>query len=219
ERAPRNSDLKIRYASALMNVGGRAEIAKARDALSEVVSTRETDARALYLLAQAQRRLGDTSAAEASARRLISLQTGQSPWGYHALAEALEQRGDYKGVVDAMVPAIASFRARSGDADSELALLLPHLGFAHQELGEYDKAIAAFDEAHRLAPMDAAISANLIEAYIAAKKFRTAIDLARQGRATRPDDWQLARLEAQALRHDGKADQGIALLETAVKQH
>jgi tetratricopeptide (TPR) repeat protein len=219
ERAPRNTDLKIRYASALMNVGGRGELARAREALSDVVSTRQTDARALYLLAQAQRRLGDTPAAEATARRLISLQTGQSPWGYHALAEALEQRGDFKGVVDAMTPAIAGFRARAGDASSELALLLPHLGFAHQELGEYDKAIAAFDEAHRLAPTDAAISGNLVEAYIAAKKFRTAIDVARQSRAARPDDWQLARLEAQALRHDGKADQGIALLESVVKKH
>ena len=33
-----------------------------------------------------------------------------------------------------------------------LGLLLPHLGFAYEQLGQYDQAIAAFDEAHRLAP-------------------------------------------------------------------
>jgi tetratricopeptide (TPR) repeat protein len=218
ERSPRSTDLKTRYAAALMTLGGRADVVKARDALTEVVSARETDARALFLLSQAQRRLGDARAAETSARRLIALQSGLSPWGYHVLAEALEQRGDHEGVLAALSPAIASFRAR-GENASELALLLPHVGFAHMELGAYGPAIAAFEEAHRLSPADAAITTNLIEAYIAAKKYSTAIALAKEARDVRPGDWQFARLQAQALRHDGRPDQGIALLEVVLKQH
>jgi tetratricopeptide (TPR) repeat protein len=182
------------------------------------VTARDADARALFLLSQAQRRLGDATAAEASARRLISLQAGLSPWGYHVLAEALEQRGDYPGVVTALTPAVAAFRAR-GESESELALLLPHVGFAQMELGQYDPAIAALDEAHRLAPADGAIAGNLIEANIAAKRYTTATALAKEARDARPGDWQFARLQAQALRYDGKADQGVALLEVVVKQH
>ena len=59
--APRNTELKTRYAQALLNAGGRDNLTKARDALNELVSTRN-DARALYMLSQANRRLGDLAA-------------------------------------------------------------------------------------------------------------------------------------------------------------
>src|SRR5438876_4807596 len=49
--APRNVELKTRYAQALLNAGGRDNIGKARDALNDIVSTRN-DARTLYLLSQ-----------------------------------------------------------------------------------------------------------------------------------------------------------------------
>ena len=75
-------------------------------------------------------------------------------------------------VVDALVPAIAKFRGLSGDHALELSMLLPHLGFAHQELGEHDKALATFDEAYRLSPKDPIVTGYLIGANIAAKKIR-----------------------------------------------
>ena len=91
--APRNVELKTRYAQALLNAGGHDSIGKARDALNDIVSTRN-DARALYLLSQADRRFGDLPGAEAAARRVIAVQD-QSPWGYFALAEALEEDRQY----------------------------------------------------------------------------------------------------------------------------
>jgi tetratricopeptide (TPR) repeat protein len=164
------------------------------------------------MLSQANRRLGDVSSAEAAARRLISAQDS-SPWGYYALALALETAHQHQEIVDALTPAVAKFRGQSGDKSLELGMLLPHLGFAHQELGEYDKALAVFDEAYRLAPKDPAIAGYLIGANIAAKKYSTALELARKARANNPNDLALARLEAQALRNDGKPDQGVALME------
>jgi cytochrome c-type biogenesis protein CcmH/NrfG len=103
QRQPRNTDLKIRYGSALLNAGGRANAEKARSVLNEVASTSSTDQRSLYLLSQAQRRAGDASAAEATARRLTALNK-TSPWGYYALAEALQDRQQYQAIVDALVP-------------------------------------------------------------------------------------------------------------------
>src|SRR6185503_12257546 len=99
QRTPRNTERKSRYASALLNMGGRENAAKARDALTEVVAARPTspDARALYLLSQAQRRLGDYAAAEATARRVIG-QNNKSPWGFYALAESLEERHQYQAI-------------------------------------------------------------------------------------------------------------------------
>jgi tetratricopeptide (TPR) repeat protein len=217
-RTPRSIDLKSRYASALLNAGGRENLGKARDALTDVVAARATDARALYLLSQAQRRLGDLPAAEASARRVIA-QNGKSPWGYYALAEALEERHQYQAVVDELAHVVAGMRGTSADASFDMGLLLPHLAFAYQELGQYDKAIASFEEARRLAPTDSTIAGYLIEANIAAKKYGAAIEVAKAALVDHPNDLRLTRLQAQALRQSGKTDQGISLLEDAVKKH
>jgi tetratricopeptide (TPR) repeat protein len=219
QRSPRANDLRLRYASALLNLGGRDQIAKARDILAEIVTASPPNARALFLLSQAQRRLGDAATAEATARKLIA-QNSKSPMGYYALAETLEERRQYQAVVDALAPAVAAFQPRvSGEPSFEAGLLLPHLGFAYQQLGQMDKAIASFEEARRLAPADPSIAAYLAEANVAAKKFGPAAEIARAAFAEHPDDLRLARIQAQALRLGGKTDQAIAILESVLKQH
>jgi len=217
QRAPRNNEIRTRYAAALLNAGGRDNVAKARDVLKEATASRTAEARPLYLLSQAQRRLGEFADAEASARRVISL-NDKSPWGYYALAEALEGRHAFQAVVDELAPVVAEFRGKS-DNSFDVGILLPHLGFAYQELGQHDKAIAAFEDARKLAPDDPAVASYLVEANLTAKKYSAASDAAKAALAQNPDDLRLMRLQAQALRHTGKADQGIALLEDAVKKH
>jgi len=187
QRAPRNADLKRRFAAALMNVGARDGMGKARDLLQEVVTANPSDPAALYLLSQAQRRLGDPAAAESTARRLVSV-NNRSPWGYYALAEALQDRQQYQALVDALVPAVTELRARSGGDRSGLTMLLPQIGIAYEQLGKYDESIAAFDEAHRLTPNDALVTGYLIEANISAKKLPAALELARIARMEHPDD-------------------------------
>jgi tetratricopeptide (TPR) repeat protein len=217
QQAPRSTQLRTRYASALLNAGGRENAGKARDVLNQLLGSSGSDARLLYLLSQAERRLGDSKAAEATARRVIA-QNSRSPWGYYALAEALEERRAYQAVVDELSPIVAQNRGKPPEA-FDVTILLPHLGFAYQELGDHAKAIAIFEEAQRLSPKEPAIAGYLVEANIAAKKYAAAIQIAKAALADNPDDERLLRLEAQALRHDGKADQGIALLEGALARH
>jgi predicted Zn-dependent protease len=217
--APRNAELKTRYASALLNTGDRDAFSQARDVLTDVTSARMPDPRALYLLAEAERRLGNYTASEAAARRLITMQNGRSVYGYYALAEALEGRRQYKTVADELAPAIADIRQQPGDHTIDLMMLLPHLGFAYQQLGQLDNAIAVFSETHRLQPDDQAMTGYLIEVNLAAKRYGTAVQLAQEARASNPNDLRLAGLLAQALRQDGKVDQGISVLEDAVKTH
>jgi tetratricopeptide (TPR) repeat protein len=217
--APRDTDLATRYASALLNAGGHDQITQARDTLANVLAAHANDTRALYLMSQAERRLGDLEAAETTARKVIA-QNARSPWGYYALAEALEERQQYQAVVDALSPALTRFRASaSADSEFESGLLLPHLGFAYQQLGQFDKSIAAFEDARRLAPHDPAVAAYLAEANIAAKKYAPAVVVARSAFAEHPDDLRLARVEAQALYYSGRTDQGIAVLQDVLKKH
>jgi tetratricopeptide (TPR) repeat protein len=218
-QTPRSPDLRTRYASALLNTGGRDQLTKARDVLVDITATRTTDSRALYLLSQAQRRLGDSNAAEATARQIIA-QNGRSAWGYYALAESLEGRRQYQAVVDALAPAISDFKpSATSDTAFEEGLLLPHIGFAYQQLGQFDKAIASFEDARRLAPHDATLVAYLAEANLAAKRYSAAIDVSRSGLAEHPDDLRLARIEARALRSAGKTGDGIAVLEGVLTTH
>src|SRR5262249_59985647 len=99
QRAPRNQELRARYASTLINAGGRDNLTKARDLLNELLTSRPNDSsRILYLLSQTERRLGDSKAAEATARRGVA-QSAKRPWGYYALAEALEGPRDHNPAV------------------------------------------------------------------------------------------------------------------------
>ena len=217
--APRSTELRARYASALVNSGGRENLMKARDLLKDLSSPRPGEqARLLYLLSQTERRLGDSEAAEATARRVIA-QNSKSPWGYYALSEALESRGDFQGVVNEIASVVAPFAGKPADPSFDVGLLLPHLGFAYQELGQHDKAVATFEDAHRLAPKDPAVAAYLADAQIAAKKYGAALDVTKAALVDSPNDLRLIRLQAQALRHTGKTDQGAAILEEAVHKH
>ena len=174
---------------------------------------RATDERALYLLAQAEARTGDYVAAEGAARKLIA-QNANNPRGYAVLAEALEERRLYREVVDALAPALPQFRAAPASESSfALSMLLPHMGFAYAQLGEYDNAIDVFAEVRKLSPHDPAVNGYLVSAQLAAKRFDEAAETARAARADRPDDMRFVRLEAQALLQGGRRDQALALVE------
>ena len=184
--------------------------------LNEAIALRPTGAteqRALYLLSQAQRRGGDLSAAEATARRLIT-SNKQSPWGYFALAEALQDRQQYQAIVDALQPALKECGAVRRPTRPDLGLLLPHVGFAYEQLGQFDAAIAAFDEAHRLAPDDLPGHQLPDSGQRLARRNTRPRSSSRGSRASaHPEDLRLARLQAQALRQNGQPDRAVAVLQ------
>ena len=217
ENAPRSFDYRVYMASSLLQTDNIADVTKARDILREALTMRGTDERALYLLSQAERRSGDAANAESAARRLI-VQNGKNPRGYVALSEALEDQRRYQPIIDALAPAVATLSG-SNDNGFSLSMILPHLGFAYQELGQFDKAIATFESARKIAPNDPSVTLYLIQAQMAAKNYSNAAELAHAARSTHPDDLRLARMESLALRRGGKVDQGLAILEEIVRTH
>ena len=177
EPAAQISDLKTR-ASALLNAGGRENIATARRA-PELVSAQPND-RALYLLAQVERRSGDlrlreqTRAARSPRIRGACGDTRRWPKRLEETSAA--------GFDDALESPSPEFRARS-TGDSFPAAVLPHLAWAHSS------AIMLGPRGVRertSSPKDP-IASYLIETNIAAKKFTAAAEPRTRTRRTADD--------------------------------
>ena len=203
-------ELKTRYASALLNAGGRDNIDEgARRADRTRRARRATDARALYLLSQAQRRLGDFEAAEATARRVIA-QNDREPVGL------LRARRSARGAASVSG---GRRRARAGrrriprqggrPARSTSACCCRISASRTRNSGSTTRRSRRSKRRASSSPSDPAIAGYLIEANIAAKKYGAAVDAAQGGAgAASRTICGSTRLQAQALRHDGKADAG-----------
>jgi tetratricopeptide (TPR) repeat protein len=215
-RNPRSLELRTRLAVALMSAGEPAQAGRAVTLLQQVRQDSPGDGRVLYLLAQALRVVGRLDESEATARELMTIAPG-SVNGPYALALVLEQKQQFRQVADALEPVAARPPARGGTPGPELVPVLVHLGRAYVELGEFDRALATYDRARALSPGNTAIGLYAVQANLAARRFETAVGLARQQVAARPDDPQAVRLLADALRQTGRAAEGATLLADALK--
>jgi tetratricopeptide (TPR) repeat protein len=205
-------DLQIRYAAVLINMEGGA--AKARQILADLLKASPDDTRLLYMMSTAERTAGDEKAAEATARRIVSIDA-TSMSGMRALVAALFDRFDYKQVVDVVTPLLKD-PSRAKGRELEGAAVLVQLGIAQQQLANWDGSIAAFTAAKSLTPDDTDIDAYLVQAHLAARRFDRAETLAREAIARDPDQPRMVRLRAQALLKAGRAADANKLLEDAV---
>jgi tetratricopeptide (TPR) repeat protein len=203
-------DLRIRYASALLNVEGGA--AKARDVIAGMLKDTPADLRLLYLMSTAERASGDAAAAEATARKITTADSSNVN-GLYALALALFDRYQYRTAIEALTPFEKEAATRARGRETEGAMVLVQLGIAHQQLGEYDAAIASFNAARELTPKDAELDAYLVQAHLAARRFGRAETLARESLARAPEQSRMTRLRAQALVKLGRVAEANKLLE------
>jgi tetratricopeptide (TPR) repeat protein len=211
EQSPRDTALQTRWAFALLSVPDKPGAKRARDLLIEVTRANPTEGWPLYLLARAERALGDLDASEASARRLLAISPGSTS-GAHALAQVLEARRQWPALIEALEPVAAKPPARGREADT--ALILTHLGFAYLEVGRAADAVAAFERASTLDPSERATRVYLAQALVSAKQYDRALEIVRAARKDDPRDVRLARIEADALKGLGRFDEGTSVLMT-----
>jgi tetratricopeptide (TPR) repeat protein len=209
---PPSRDLQLRYAAALINTNGGA--AKAQTVLQDLLKTSPNDTRVLYMLSSAQRSAGDDAGAEATARKVLSIDP-TSVAGMRALVGVLFDRYDFKQIVDVVSPLLKD-PSRAKGREFEGAAVLVQLGIAQQQLAQWDGAIAAFTAAKTLTPDDPDIDAYLVQANLTARRFDRADALARAALARDPDQPRMVRLRAQALLKSGKAADANKLLEDGV---
>jgi tetratricopeptide (TPR) repeat protein len=208
-------DLQIRYAAALINMDGGA--VKARQVLGDLLKNSPNDTRVLYLLSTAERTAGDDKAAEATARKLMSIDP-TNVGGLRALVAVLFERFDYKQIVDVVSPLLKE-PSRAKGREFEGAAVLVQLGIAQQQLANWDGSIAAFTAAKSLTPEDPEIDAYLVQAHLTARRFDRAEAIAREALVRDPDQPRMVRLRAQALLKAGKSAEANQLLEDGVAKN
>ena len=164
-RRPRDVDLKVRMASSLLNVGTTPAFERARVALREVADGNPSHVRGTYLLVQVERALLDPKGAERAARDMIAA-AADGAWGRYALAQALADQHDYRGVVETLEPVLAAWASRrDGGQGLNPVRLHEQLAQAYQGLGQYDRAIDQYDRARQIAPDDLRLTRSAAQAH------------------------------------------------------
>jgi tetratricopeptide (TPR) repeat protein len=216
ERARNPSrDLRLRWATALLSMPHGGGAAKAREVLDALLKSSPNDTRALYLLASAERAAGQSKEAEATARKILSIDAMNAN-GLYALALILFDRFDYRQAAEALAPFEKGAATRAKGREGETAMVLVQLGVARQQLGEYDAAISAFTTARTVNPRDPDLDAYLVQAQLAARQYDRAESAARDAITRAPGHSRLVRLRAQALAKLGRGAEATKLLEDGI---
>lgn len=202
---PKATELQVRQAAALLS-GDRT--ADARELLQGIVTARPGDLQARYMLAQAQRSLGDLDAAEQTGLALRDLSPTDSR-GPVVLSQVYADRREHGKVIEVLTPLLET-RASTLAPAATLGLVL-RLANAHLALGQYDAAITLLDTA-RQGSDEVMLDAYFLQALVAGRRFDRAVEVGEQLRAARPGDPQPVRLLAQALQGLGRTDAAVALL-------
>jgi tetratricopeptide (TPR) repeat protein len=160
EERPQSLPLRSQLATALLNVG---EPQRAREVLEAGSAGSSRNQRALYLLAEAQRRTHDFAAAEVTARRLIALDA-RALGGPRQLAQIFVDQNEHQKVVALLEPIVT---ARLGAADAAdlssdtFRSTYFDLASAYEKLRQFDKAIAMLRQARTLSPVDPLVEIRL----------------------------------------------------------
>jgi len=215
--APSSRDTRIRWASALLQTDSPEAFAQARVVLQPLLDAVPIEPRALYLLSTAERRTKDFGSAEATARKLIAASPDAAS-GPFALAQVYEDQRQFAKAADVLGPAVTRFAAQA-EPPRELLTLIAHLGFAQLQAGRAESAIETFKRGRTISRGAADFDTSLIQAYLLARKYDEAADLARAARLRRPSELRLAQLEARALSKAGRNDRAVVVMRDALAEH
>lgn len=207
-QSPRNVEIRLRQATSWLSAG---KPASARDVLKDVIADAPTEPAALYMLVEAHRELKEFDEAEATAKQLIALEPTRIR-GAFALSLVYDARHESRKVIETLEPRLRDASART---DANVPVMM-RLALAFQDVGEFARAQALFEQVKALRGGDAGMDAYLAQNLLEAGKSAEALDVIGRARRARPDDYMLARVEANALADNGRVDDAVSLLQREV---
>jgi len=208
----RNVTYRRRQATALVNGG---DLANGRQALVTITQQSPRDVSTWYLLSQIDRRAGDSARAEEDARHITEIDPADAR-GPLALAEAKAARGDYRGVVETLDPALRA--ARPDDVTSgSFARMAGTMATALQETGDTARAVSVLEDARGRDRQSSELMFDLAAAYDRAKKYDQAEQTFRQLLASEPNNADALNSFGYMLAQRGaKLDEAADLITRAL---
>lgn len=200
---PQSLPLRSQWATALLNAG---DAQRAREVLEEGAAGNSKNGRALYLLAEAERRTDDFAAAEATVRKLMALDA-KNMAGPRELARIFEDQREYQRIVSVLDPLVsAKFRtADSGDmSDETFRGLYFDLVSAYEQLKQYDKALTILTQARTLSPQDPMVDIRLARSQLNAGRGQSAITTLQSAIKKFPYEQAVKIALASAFEHQKK---------------
>ena len=209
---PRNATVRRRLAGALLEFG---EADRARGVLQELIEMRPRDAAGLHLLAEVELELNDFSEAESIARQLVELEP-EGLRGPFVLAQVHSRRREYQSVVDTLQPVVDAGRSRDVRPE-RLAQSISLLGFAHEQLGNFQAAVQIYEGANEAMPNNLAFQTRLARAYVEVDRHGDATRVLADARSHHPEDVSLVLIEAEIHISRGNIDRSESLLRELVE--
>ena len=212
DRNPRSARTRRELANALLQ-DGQAE--RARDVLDELVTLRPADAAGLYLLSEVELELGNFDAAEAVARRLVEVEP-EGLRGTFALAEVFSRRRQHRLVIETLEPLLAEIEAR-GLRTRQIAGLLRRVGYAYEQLQDYEAASRVYRQGVALRPTGLEFGARLAQALLSARRLTEARGVLDGLQGRHGGNLTVAHLRARVLADGGDVEAGVDMLQDALR--
>ena len=209
---PSNATVRRRLARALLEFG---ELDRARGVLQELIEMRPRDAAGLHLSAEVELELNNFTEAETIARQLVDLEP-EGLRGPFVLAQVHSRRREYQAVVDTLRPLVDEGRSRDVRPE-RLARSISLLGFAHEQLGNFQAAAQIYENAIEMMPNNLAFQTRLARAYVEVGRHEEATRVLVDARRQHPGDVSLVLIEAEIHISRGTTDRSESLLQELVE--
>ena len=176
---------------------------------------RPRDAASLHLSAEVELELNNFTEAESIARRLVELEP-DGLRGPFVLAQVHSRRREYQSVVDTLQPVVDAGRAQDVRPE-RLSRSISLLGFAHEQLGDFQAAAQIYQSAIEVMPNNLAFQTRLARAYVEADRHADATRVLSDARRQHPEAVSLILIEAEILISRVDIDRSESLLRELVE--
>jgi len=209
---PRNATVRRRLARALLEFG---ELDRARGVLQELIEMRPRDAASLHLSAEVELELNNFTEAETIARQLVDLEP-EGLRGPFVLAQVHSRRREYQSVVDTLQPVVDEGRSRDVRPE-RLARSISLLGFAHEQLGNFQMAAQIYENAIEVMPNNLVFQTRLARAYVDADRHEDATRVLLDARRQHPEAVSLVLIESEIHTSRGDIERSESLLRELIE--
>jgi tetratricopeptide (TPR) repeat protein len=207
-------EVKQQLASSLLDSGDFAEAAKILDTLAK---NDPQNPAIRMMMSRAQMGARHYPEAIETLKSLLASDPDNIEFQFY-LGTAYEQGGQPGEAVKIFRRLFEQSKGDSEEAKANRGVFQQHLAASYQDMGEYDKAIAMYEEMVKSDPSPRTYFV-LINAYRVNRQFDKALELGKQQYDKNPEDENLALVYARSLADAGRAKEGADILSPKVQSN